>query len=85
MGDKEDLILTHIIEIKGTLGGHTEAIGSIQDTLKKHQEECPAVTDKVVERVQKLEGEQGLIKSFIKNSWQLVLFIGYMVYDRWKS
>ncbi len=52
--DKE--LLTHIIDIKETLGGHTEAIKGIQNEVSELRAECPVW--EVQTRVDKLETDQ---------------------------
>jgi len=49
-------LLAHIIDIKETLGGHTEAIKGIQNEVSELRAECPVWEVKT--RVEKLESDQ---------------------------
>ena len=52
--DKE--LLTHIIDIKETLGGHTEAIDNMKESIDEHNAQCPVW--EIETRVTKLETDK---------------------------
>ena len=81
MGNDE-LILETLMDIKGKQGEHTKAIEALEVAMKGHKDECPAVTGKLPERVQTLEGSRNRVMKFLSNSWQFLLFVLYVVYDR---
>ena len=55
--------MTHIIDIKETLGGHTEAIKGVQNELSELRAECPVWEVKT--RVERLESDQRWYKKIV--------------------
>jgi len=76
--DKE--LLTHIIDIKETLGGHTEAIDNMKESIDAHNAECPVW--EIETRVTKLETDKrwySKIVAFVGG----VAGAGFILFGEW--